>query len=95
MTKVAAMMPEQFWSLSPFEAGCIVSGGAFRDEREWERAAFVAACTMNASGNLKKPVTPAQLLGKLDRVVPKDPGAELEAMQQRAKKLAQKPQQEG
>lgn len=69
------MLPDAFWQLTPFEVGCIVSGGAFRDEREWERAAFVAACTMNASGNMKEPVTPAQLLGRKERIDVIDPGA--------------------
>lgn len=72
--KVAPILPDQFWTLSPFEAGCLVKGGAFREEQAWDRAAFISACAMNP--HLKKPVTAAQLLGKKEKIVPRDPGAE-------------------
>lgn len=77
MNKVTTMLPDQFWGLTPFEAGCIVSGGAFREEKAWERAAFVAAHTINISEkSVKDPVTANQLLGRKDRVRVVDPVAD-------------------
>lgn len=42
----------------------MVSGYGWRSEREWERLAWLASNIMNASGNMKRPVTPNKLLGK-------------------------------
>lgn len=42
----------------------MAKGYHWRAEREWERIAWLASNIMNASGNLKKPVSPNQLLGK-------------------------------
>lgn len=85
------MAPEAFWPLTPVECGEMIQGAAGREERAWERAAFLGALIMNVSGkSLKKPVTPAQLLGRKGPIVPKDPGAELEALRARALELAKK-----
>lgn len=74
------MLPEQFWRLTPFEAKALVKGGAWRQESEWERAAFVAAHTINISGKtVKKDVTPAMLLGRKEPFRPRDPVVEMEA----------------
>lgn len=42
----------------------MLKGYEWRNEREWERLAWLASHIMNASGNLKKPVTMSKLLGK-------------------------------
>lgn len=42
----------------------MAKGYQWRSEREWERIAWLASNLMNASGNLKKPVSPNQLLGR-------------------------------
>ena len=66
------MMPEQFWGLTPVEIRAILAGGSARDEREWERAAFIAATVMNMAGKVvKKPVTPGQLLGRKEKIEPR------------------------
>lgn len=84
------MMPAQFWGLTLVEIRAIIAGGASRDEREWERAAFVAACTINASGNVKKPVTPGQLLGRKEKIEPRwgdDPVAKEAQLRERLEQM--------
>lgn len=79
--KVLDMRPDEFWGLTPWECGVLIEGAAGREEREWERAALIATCAMNP--HLKKPITPAQLLGRKDPVTVRDPGAEAEALRSR------------
>jgi hypothetical protein len=76
VNRVSTVLPHEFWALTPIEAGMIVAGGAFREEREWERFAFLASCVMNVSGKtLKREITPEQLLGRPRKIVAKDPGS--------------------
>ena len=89
--RALAMGPALFWSLTPAECSAMVEGAAGRESRELERTAFLASLLMNVSGKtLKKPITPEQLLGRKGPIVPKDPGAELEALKARALELASK-----
>ena len=91
MNKVTPILPADFWPLTPFEAGCIVSGGSFRDEREWDRAAFVASWVVNVSGkSVKEMVTPNKLLGRKDKIVPRDPVAEKLEQESRLKAWMEK-----
>ena len=84
-----AMTPEVFWPLTPFECSAMIEGAAGRESRDWDRTAFLASLLMNVSGKtVTKPVTPDQLLGRKGKIVPKDPGAELEALRARAAELA-------
>lgn len=88
---VMAMRPTEFWDLTPFECSAMIEGAAGRESRAWERTACLASLLINVSGKtVKKPVTPEQLLGRRPKVVPRDPGAELEALKARALELASK-----
>lgn len=44
-----------------------MQGYRWREEREWERTAWMTAHIMNATGRLKRPVTVARLLGRRRR----------------------------
>ncbi len=63
--KLFPLRPWEYWRLTPAELGEMLVGSAARDEKEWERAAFIVSSLMNVSGKLlKKPVTVDQLLGR-------------------------------
>ena len=81
---MCALLPRDFWPLTPFEALALIEGGASREEREWERVAFLAANLMNIEGkSLKRPVTADQLLGRKREVKVIDPEAKFEELRRR------------
>ncbi|WP_279287053.1 phage tail assembly chaperone [Heliobacterium chlorum] len=72
MKKIAygslCLLPDQFWSLTLVELMELVESRIEYEqqhqEAEYHRTAWLACHIMNASGNLKRPVTPDKLLGK-------------------------------
>ncbi|MBC9786301.1 phage tail assembly chaperone [Heliobacterium chlorum] len=72
MKKVAfgslRLLPEQFWALTLGEFLDLIEyrmqHEQQRQEAEYYRSAWLACHIMNASGNIKRPVTPDKLLGK-------------------------------
>jgi hypothetical protein len=59
-----ALAPRAFRRLSPRLFARLCAGYAWREERADERAAWVVANLMNASGHLKRAVSVADLLGR-------------------------------
>jgi hypothetical protein len=55
-------MPHEFWSLTPGEFMELVEGYKWRNERDWEKVAQLAAWI--TAPHLKKPTTARKLLGK-------------------------------
>lgn len=58
------MKPDEFWRSTPGELRNLIEGYKWREEREWERIAWLAANIMNAAGTLRRPVNAAKLLGR-------------------------------
>ncbi|WP_264672930.1 phage tail assembly chaperone [Heliophilum fasciatum] len=60
--------PDEFWNLTLDELLTMLEAVHEKErelqEAEYNRTAWLAANLMNASGNLKRPVTPDLLLGK-------------------------------
>jgi hypothetical protein len=70
----------------------MLAGAAYRDEREWERTAWLAANVINVSGKVaKSAVTVDKLLGrKRASIVPQfpaDPRAQVEELIRRQEAL--------
>lgn len=69
----------------------MLAGAAYRDEREWERTAWLAANIINVSGKVaKNQVTVDKLLGRKRVIVPQfpaDPQAQVEELIRRQKAL--------
>lgn len=62
------LLPFQFWMLTPAEFDKMMQGYSRREEREWERTAWLAAHIVNMSGKMtKKDVTIDILLGRKPR----------------------------
>lgn len=57
-----ALMPQQFWEMTPGELKEVIEGYQLRNELEWRKIAQLAAWIV--SPHLKKPVTADKLLGK-------------------------------
>lgn len=58
------LQPDEFWSLTFAEFNLMIEGYKWREEREWERTAQLAAWIM--SPHTKKRITANKLLGKED-----------------------------
>lgn len=62
------MKPDEFWNLIPSEFLLLVDSHNEAEEKKWESyqqiLAWHAANIMNASGNLKRPVSVEKLIGK-------------------------------
>ena len=57
----------------------MLAGASWREEREWKRAAWQTAHTVNVSGKtLRRTVTADELLGKRREIVVKDPVRQFE-----------------
>lgn len=72
--KHLAIMPDEYWLLTPAELGEMLVGAGWRDEQDWERAAWMVAHLMNIEGKVLpkgKKVTPDSLLGRKKK--PKKP----------------------
>ena len=58
-----ALRPREFWDLTVAELSDLAAGHNFRDERQWERMAWVVSHLLNVSGKtVKTRVTPRKLL---------------------------------
>lgn len=59
----------------------MLAGAAWREGREWERAAWAVAHLLNVSGKaLRRSVTADELLGKPRRFEVRDPHIEFDAL---------------
>lgn len=78
-------MPNEFWCLTPREFWILINGYRVREERVWERTAWMVAHLMNVSGNLKKAVTVDKLLGRdgTANLTDDDKRSELQAIRNR------------
>lgn len=83
------LKPGEFWELTPREFRLMADGFAEEEKRRFENLhhllAWHAANVMNASGNLKRPVSVEKLLGKKSRkqgktLTPEEQKAELERL---------------
>lgn len=90
MLKALPWKPEDYWRATPSELADALRGAAHRDERDWERAAWLAAHLINVSGkSVKKNVTPQQLLGRAKRAR-KNPTRDWAEMVRRSRSLKAK-----
>lgn len=62
------LKPSEFWVLTPVEFSLLVEARSEKDNQNWDVfhqfLAWHASNVMNASGNLKKQITPEKLLSK-------------------------------
>lgn len=64
--ELLAITPGQFWSLCPAELRVMVKAARAREEKRMWQLAWAVAHLMNVSGKVvKRQVTPAGLLGKV------------------------------
>lgn len=88
MNEVTPLLPEQFWTLTPFECGTLTAGGVKREQREWERWAWQTAWLLNVSGkSMQNEITADELLGRPKPVQVIDPGAKEAELQRRLEAL--------
>ncbi len=57
-----ALTPQQLWRLTPAELSALMAGYNWRQEREWERTAWVVAYLLTP--HVTRPLTVDQLLGR-------------------------------
>ena len=75
------LTPGEYWRLTPAGLADMMAGSAAREEREWERAAWMTAHLLNIAGkSLRREVTVDKLLGRNRFVGPRDPVADAERL---------------
>lgn len=59
-----ALRPREFLAMTPAEFRALLDGWEWRMNAQVEREATWVAALMNASGHMKRAITPAELLGR-------------------------------
>lgn len=79
--RLLPVSPDQYWRLTPVELSEMIEGAVQRDEREWERAAWITAYLLNISGkSMKRDITADELLGRPRRIRVRDFDANFESL---------------